>query len=146
MAKKIKKNKKNRLRNKFRFSIFNDTSHEELFVFRANGLMMLLSAILAVIFIIVSVTILISYTPIRELIPGYPNAKTRRSIVQNAIKLDSLERTVRLWDFQLINIQRIVTGQQPLELENIAVKSDTSASSTISKNPSKNDSSFFMLI
>ncbi len=105
MAKKIKKNKQTRLRNKFRFSIFNDTSHEELFVFRANGLMMLLSIILAIIFIIVSVTILISYTPIRELIPGYPNAQTRRAIVQNAIKLDSLERTVKLWDFQLNNIQ-----------------------------------------
>jgi len=140
MAKKIIKNKQTRLRNKFRFSIFNDTSHEELFVFRANGLMMLLSIILAVIFIIVSVTILISYTPIRELIPGYPSAQTRRAIVQNAIKLDSLERTVKLWDFQLNNIQRIVTGQQPLELENIAVKSDTSKSTEINTKLSKNDS------
>jgi murein DD-endopeptidase MepM/ murein hydrolase activator NlpD len=140
MAKKIKKNKQTRLRNKFRFSIFNDTSHEELFVFRANGLMMLLSIILAIIFIIVSVTILISYTPIRELIPGYPSAQTRRAIVQNAIKLDSLERTVKLWDFQLNNIQRIVTGQQPLELENIAVKSDTSKSAEINTKLSKNDS------
>ena len=140
MAKKIKKNKQTRLRNKFRFSIFNDTSHEELFVFRANGLMMLLSIILAVIFIIVSVTFLISYTPIRELIPGYPSAQTRRAIVQNAIKLDSLERTVKLWDFQLNNIQRIVTGQQPLELENIEVKSDTSKSAEINTKLSKNDS------
>ncbi|NTU95020.1 MAG: M23 family metallopeptidase, partial [Bacteroidales bacterium] len=140
MAKKINKNKQTRLRNKFRFSIFNDTSHEELFVFRANGLMMLLSIILAVIFIIISVTFLISYTPIRELIPGYPSAQTRRAIVQNAIKLDSLERTVKLWDFQLNNIQRIVTGQQPLELENIEVKSDTSKSAEINTKLSKNDS------
>lgn len=141
MAKTIKKkNKQTRLRNKFRFSIFNDTSHEELFVFRANGLMMLLSIILGIIFIIVSVTFLISYTPLREFIPGYPNAQTRRAIVQNAIKLDSLERTVKLWDFQLINIQRIVTGQQPLEMKNIAIPADTSSPAKINANLSKNDS------
>lgn len=140
MAKKIKKNKQTRLRNKFRFSIFNDTSHEELFVFRANGLMMLLSIILGIIFIIVSVTFLISYTPLREFIPGYPNAQTRRAIVQNALKLDSLERTVKLWDFQLINIQRIVTGQQPLEMKNIAIPADTSSPAKINSNLSKDDS------
>lgn len=140
MAKKTTKNKQTRLRNKFRFSIFNDTSHAELFVFRANGLMMLLSIILAIIFIILSVTILISYTPLRELIPGYPSAQMRRTIVQNAIKLDSLERTVKLWDFQLNNIQRIVTGQEPLELKNISVQTDTATATKINTKLSKDDS------
>ena len=78
---RIKKEKRNRLRSKYRFSIFNDTSHEELFVFRANGLMMLISISLSIIMIILLVTTLISYTPLREFIPGYPNAQTRRAIV-----------------------------------------------------------------
>lgn len=141
MAKeKIKKERKNRLRNKFRFSIFNDTTHEELFVFRANGLMMLLSLVLSVIFIVLSVTILISYTPLREFIPGYPNAQTRRDIVQNALKLDSLEKTVRLWDFQLNNIQRIATGQPPLELGDIIIAQDSLNPDGISGRVSKEDS------
>jgi hypothetical protein len=63
MARKKKEKKENRLRNKFRFSIFNDTSHEELFVFRANGLMMLVSLSLAIIFIIISVTVPLSSDP-----------------------------------------------------------------------------------
>lgn len=140
MAKQKTKNSSNRLRNKFRFSIFNDTTHEQLFVFRANGMMMLLSLILSVIFIVVSVTILISYTPLREFIPGYPDAQTRREIVQNALKLDSLERTVKLWDFQLNNIQRIVTGQQPLELGDIAAKTDTATVGELTGKKSKEDS------
>ena len=141
MAKeKIKKERKNRLRNKFRFSIFNDTTHEELFVFMANGLMMLLSLVLSVIFIVLSVTILISYTPLREFIPGYPNAQTRRDIVQNALKLDSLEKTVRLWDFQLNNIQRIATGQPPLELGDIIIAQDSLNPEGISGRVSKEDS------
>jgi murein DD-endopeptidase MepM/ murein hydrolase activator NlpD len=141
MAKeRLKKVKENRLRNKFRFSIFNDTTHEELFVFRANGLMMLLSIVLSVIFIVISVTVLISYTPLREFIPGYPDAQTRREIVQNALKLDSLEKTVKLWDFQLNNIQRIATGQPPLELGDITISQDSSKTEGISGRTSKEDS------
>lgn len=56
---RVKKERRNRLRSKFRFSIFNDTSHEEIFVFRANGLMMLVSIAMAIIFIIGSVTFLL---------------------------------------------------------------------------------------
>lgn len=137
---KAKRENKNRLRNKFRFSIFNDTTHEELFVFRANGMMMLLSIILSIIFIVISVTVLISYTPLREFIPGYPDARTRKEIVQNALKLDSLEKTVKLWDFQLSNIQRIVTGQPPLELGDITIKSDSANTQGISGKISKEDS------
>lgn len=137
---RTKKTKRNRLRSKYRFSIFNDTSHEELFVFRANGLMMLLSICLAIIMIILSVTLLISYTPLREFIPGYPNAQTRSAIVQNALKVDSLEQAVKLWDFQLNNIQRIVTGQKPLELENVSATTDTSKTITLKRTGSKEDS------
>ncbi|MDD4058316.1 MAG: M23 family metallopeptidase [Bacteroidales bacterium] len=140
MAKERINKEKKTLRNKFRFSIFNDTTHEELFVFRANGLMMLLSILLSIIFIVLSVTILISYTPLREFIPGYPDAQTRREIVQNALKLDSLEKTVKLWDFQLNNIQRIATGQPPLELEDITMKQDTASSEGIRGTISKEDS------
>lgn len=140
---RVRKEKRNRLRSKFRFSIFNDTSHEELFVFRANGLMMLVSLALAVIFIIGSVTLLILFTPLREFIPGYPNAQTRRAIVQNALKADSLEHTIRMWDFHLNNIQRIVSGQEPLQPENLMASSspgDTSVKVSFSQSISKEDS------
>ncbi len=137
---RIKKEKRNRLRSKYRFSIFNDTSHEELFVFRANGLMMLLSLSLAVIFIISSVTILISFTPLREFIPGYPNSQTRRAIVENALKADSLEQAVKLWDFQLANIQRVVTGQKPLAMGNVSAVADTSKTVDLRATGSKEDS------
>jgi len=137
---RIKKEKRNRLRSKYRFSIFNDTSHEELFVFRANGLMMLLSLSLAVIFIISSVTILISFTPLREFIPGYPNSQTRRAIVENALKADSLEQAVKLWDFQLANIQRVVTGQKPLTMGNVSAVADTSKTVDLRATGSKEDS------
>ncbi len=138
-----KKERRNRLRSKYRFSIFNDTSHEEIFIFRANGLMTLVSLALALILIIGSVTVLISFTPLREFIPGYPSAQTRRAIVQNAIKADSLEQVIKMWDFHLTNIQRIVSGLEPLKPSNLqenGVVNDSSLISNLSATPSKEDS------
>ncbi len=144
MGRKIKtKNKENRLRSKFRFSIFNDTSHKEMLSFKANGLMMLISLSLVIIFIIVAVTFLISFTPLREYIPGYPNAESRKAIIQNAIKADSLEQTVKMWAYQLENIQRIVKGESPVNIDtlNASPSADTSASkANLSTKISKEDS------
>ena len=72
MAATKRKNKiKNRLSNKFRVSIFNDTTHEVLFTFRGSGVISLVTLLLVVILIIGSVTALISFTSLREFIPGY---------------------------------------------------------------------------
>ena len=104
---------------KYRFSIFNDTTHEEIFVFRANGIRSVLTIVLLVIFLIVSVTLLISYTSLREFIPGYPSAQSRQDLIQNAIKIDSLQNEINLWRLQLANIQRITTGQKPLAIDSL---------------------------
>lgn len=91
--------------------------------------MMLISLSLAIIFIIVSVTFLISFTPLREYIPGYPNAESRKAIIQNAIKADYLEQTLKMWSYQLENIQRIVKGEAPLNIDTVGTSNpkDTSA-------------------
>ena len=114
-----KRENKNKLKNKFRFSIFNDTTHEELFVFRANGILSILTILLFVVFLIGSVTLLISFTSLRELIPGYPSAESRRTLIQNTLKIDSLQNEVNIWRLQLANIQRIATGKKPLHLDSI---------------------------
>lgn len=114
-----KHQKKNKLTNKFRFSIFNDTTHEELFSFRGNGILSIIAITLVVIFLIGSVTVLISFTSLREFIPGYPSAESRRALIQNTLKLDSLQNEVNLWRLQFTNIQRVVTGKEPIQIDSI---------------------------
>ncbi len=104
---------------KYRFSIFNDTSHEEIFSFRANGLFSILTLILLVVFLIASVTLLISLTSLREFIPGYPSAQSRQDLIQNAIKVDSLQNEINVWRLQLENIQRITKGEKPLAIDSL---------------------------
>lgn len=114
---------------KYRFSIFNDTTHEEIFAFRANGMLSILTIALVVVFLITSVTLLISFTSLRELIPGYPSAQSRQDLIQNAIKIDSLQNEINIWRLQLANIQRITTGQTPLHIDsllNLQGKADSS--------------------
>ena len=104
---------------KYRFSIFNDTTHEEIFAFRAYGVLSVITLVVAVILLIASVTLLISFTSLRELIPGYPSAQSRQDLIQNAIKIDSLQNEINIWRLQLANIQRITTGQEPLALDSL---------------------------
>jgi murein DD-endopeptidase MepM/ murein hydrolase activator NlpD len=114
-----KRKNRNKLSNKFRIAIFNDTTHEKLFAFRANGTWSLVTIALVVVFLIVSVTMLISFTSLREFIPGYPSAESRRTLIQNQIKIDSLQREVDLWRLQLVNVQRIATGKEPLQIDSL---------------------------
>ena len=126
---KLNNDKKSKLSNKYRFSISNDTTHEELFVFRSNGKLFLLTIVLAVIFLIVSVTLLISFTSLREFIPGYPSAQTRRELVQNALKLEALRNELNTWSLQLINIQRISQGLPPVNIDSLMNVAKVSADS-----------------
>ena len=129
-----KKKKQSNLRSKYRFSIQNSTSHNEIFAFRTSGLGMILGTIFVVVVIIASVTFLIAFTPLKETIPGYPDTQTRRIMAANAIKADSLERAIAQWEWQLTNIQRILSNQAPLELENIfAAPQDSTANTGITQ-------------
>lgn len=104
---------------KYRFSIFNDTTHEEVFSFRASGVYSIVAIVVLIVFLVVSVTVLISFTSLRELIPGYPSPQTRKDLIQNAIKIDSLQNEINVWRLQLANIQRITTGQRPLAIDSL---------------------------
>lgn len=126
---------------KYRFSIFNDTTHEEIFAFRAYGLLSILTIVLVVVFLIASVTLLISFTSLREFIPGYPSAQSRQDLIQNAIKIDSLQNEINVWRLQLANIQRITAGQKPLAIDSLLNLHSTRDSSVrIEGNYAKDDS------
>ena len=42
----------------------------------------------------IAIFCLVAYTPIRTLIPGYPDAHSKREAISNAIKIDSLENVM----------------------------------------------------
>lgn len=113
MAKDEKK-KKN-WRDKYRFSVINDHTFEEVWriiVTRYNAFI-LISAIL--LFIVGGTAALISFTNLKEFIPGYPDVDMRRNILLSAIRLDSLEHELELRDAYFANLNYIISGKKPAE-------------------------------
>lgn len=107
--------KKNNWRDKYRFSVINDHTFEEVWRLKVtrNNAFLLVSFLL--FFIIGGTIALISFTNLREFIPGYPDVDMRRNILLSAIRLDSLERELMLRDKYFMNLNQIISGKPPAE-------------------------------
>ena len=66
--------------------------------------------------------LLIAHTPLRRTIPGYPSRETQQAAIENYQKIDSLEKVIDLWAFQVANIQRIATGREPLPIDSMRLE------------------------
>ncbi len=106
-----------KLKSKYRLSIYNDQSYEEVWFMRLSRLNVISVVGGTAILLISIVTILIAFTPIREFIPGYPDGTTRRYIVKNALKVDSLEREIQQWKIYLGTLHTILRGESPDNFE-----------------------------
>ncbi|MBN1132158.1 MAG: M23 family metallopeptidase [Bacteroidales bacterium] len=115
MAKKEKKLKYfiRKLTHKYRMVLLNDSTFEEVGFVRLSRLNLIALTVFLLILFILLIYVLIAYTPVRELIPGYPDATMSHNIRQNAIKLDSLEYELSLRDQYFENMKRIINGEEP---------------------------------
>lgn len=108
-----KENKKNflqRLRHRYRLVVMNDDTFEENFSLRLTplGLLILLSSVTIVMVMIV--TSLIAFTPLREYIPGYADVAMRRELITLAMRSDSLEQALNEQNMFNENITNVLRG------------------------------------
>jgi len=108
--------KKSNWRDKYRFSVINDHTFEEVWRVRLTQYNAFLLITFLVIFIIGATTSLIAFTNLREFIPGYPDVIMRRNILMSAIRLDSLDRELALRDKYFANLNAIISGNQPVDM------------------------------
>ncbi len=107
-----------KLLHKYRLVVLNEESFEEVGFIRLSRLNIISIVGLLVALLVAVVYVTIAYTPIRELIPGYPDAMMSHNIRQNAMKLDSLERELAMRDQYFMNINSIVNGDRPKDFLN----------------------------
>ncbi len=124
--------KKGVLKHKYRFSVYNDASYKQLWHIRLSGLEAVILVNVAIVTIVAFVIVMIAFTPLREFIPGYPDEKTRRDIVQNALRADSLEVMMYKWELQLSNLNLIISGKDTVLPASPANDSAISGKSIIS--------------
>lgn len=108
----------------FRLALSDSQTHKRLWSLsftRAGFLVIVLSTVLVGVALVFS---LIAFTPVRNIIPGYPDAHATRAAVQNAIKIDSLERVITRWELYSDNLVRILEGADPMPLDSVIAIAD----------------------
>lgn len=94
-----------RLKYKYKLSVINENSYEEVFNFRLSQLHVLMALSALAVLLITLTILLIAFTNLREFIPGYPDGNMRRMITQNALQVDSLEQELLKRDRFLNSLQ-----------------------------------------
>ncbi len=113
-----RQNKERKVRH-FRLALIDHETHMHLWSMRftkANAIITCVSVVVCVIFLIYA---LVAFTPLKRTIPGYPNERSKKVAVQNAIKVDSLEKVITRWELYSENIRRVMTGAEPLNVDSL---------------------------
>jgi murein DD-endopeptidase MepM/ murein hydrolase activator NlpD len=113
----------------FRLALIEDQTHKQLWAFRFTRVSFVITMISVIVVICIALFCIIAYTPIRNFVPGYPDAHTKRAAIRNAIMIDSLENVINTWELYSDNLSRVANGQQPIRLDSLIKSNATSSSS-----------------
>lgn len=100
---------------KYKLTIVNENTLEEvvgIHVSKLNGLSVLIT-VLTVLFLIAAS--IIAFTPLRNYLPGYMNSEVRKQIVSNALRVDSLQLLLERQNLYIMNIQDIFSGKVQID-------------------------------
>jgi len=103
------------LKDHYRLIIYNDSSIQTVWSIKLTPIKVLTLGGLGAIILILLTTVIIAYTPLRENIPGYPNAKVRQQIIYNYMKVDSLENEIKNRDNYFEKLRALFQGEVPAD-------------------------------
>ena len=96
---------------KYKLTIINENTLEEvvgIHVSKLNGVSVLLTVFT---FLFMVGALIVSFTPLRNYLPGYMNSDVRGQIVNNALRADSLRELVERQNLYIMNIQDIYSRE-----------------------------------
>ncbi len=102
------------LREKHRLSVRNRHTDSEVWYMYISPLNLLAGLLAFVLILFIIVTTTVAYTPILDLVPGYPGSRSRTMLVENIMRLDSLERELHNMQVYSENIALIMAGKNPV--------------------------------
>jgi len=107
----INKTWKGKLLDQYRMIIVNEKTFEEQFYFRLSRLNLIILLILLISSIMAGTFFLISSTPVKEFIPGYPSSELRLEAIKNTFLLDSIIDVTKKQDKFLESIKSALLGE-----------------------------------
>lgn len=115
----MSKENKNQKVTRLRIALSDDNTHRQIWMLRGKRsriTMTLVSAFIILLLIVFSIT---AFTPLRRLIPGYPDQRSERVAHNNALRIDSLETVVSRWEFYAENLRRVTEGADPVAIDSL---------------------------
>lgn len=102
------------LRERNKLSLRNVRTGQEIWHVFVSRINMVLAVVALLLVVFVAVLTTVAYTPVLDLIPGYPGSRSREALIANIMKLDSLSAEVSRWEEYHVNFARILDGQVPV--------------------------------
>ncbi len=98
------------LHHRYRLVVMNDDTFEENFSLRLTPFWLFILVGSVTIVMVILITSLIAFTPLREYIPGYADTGMRRNLVRLTFKSDSIETSLIEQNAYMENIGNILKG------------------------------------
>ena len=96
-------------RHKYRLAMLDDLTLHEVFHFRVSLLGAISIITITIISLIVLLSVLIVYTPLRNILPGY-SASLRQQLIQESARVDSLQTSLTVQRQYLDMIKQLTAG------------------------------------
>ena len=103
----------------FRLAIIDDKTHKHLVTLHFSRTTFFITIITVLVLLCAAIYSIIAFTPVRTFVPGYPDARSKRAAIQNAITIDSLENVIFRWELYSENLRRAVEGEEPIKIDSL---------------------------
>ena len=103
------------LLHKYRLTIHNVNKPDNVRGFYMSPILMILSLFIAFMLVAGVLYLVVIYTPIGSMLPGYVNKGEKDKIVTNSLRVDSLMHEIEKQDAYLANIRAIMDGDITLD-------------------------------
>ena len=115
------------VKHKHRFVVMDTDTYKEKISFQLTGINLFVVLGITGLVLVFLTALLLAFTPLRELIPGYANTGMVEQTYENARIIDSLEMELHAQEELLADIQDIMLGKDPAErhAEEAEKKKDT---------------------
>jgi murein DD-endopeptidase MepM/ murein hydrolase activator NlpD len=100
---------------KFQLVVYQGNSYDVMRKFRFNRLRFTLFSFGIIFVLFALLSVIVVYTPVKQLIPGYPDRETRRLIYENAIRTDSLINELEKRDVYLQMVRDAIMDEVPID-------------------------------
>lgn len=104
---------------KFRIALIDHYTHQQLASVKISKTGLIIAIVTTIVAFTALIYSVIAFTPLREFIPGYPDAHSKRAALHNAMRIDSLESVIYRWELYSENLRRVVEGQEPLKIDSL---------------------------